>query len=554
MITWLNNLIQRRGRIVFVFLLVVIVIAFVFTVGNTPGIVSGQNSTSRATFFGYDLNNPNDVEKLSREAWVSFVLQNGQPPFNDEAINRQIEIRTAAIALAADLGIGRPSPDGLRAYIEALPPFQTVEGTFDSERYAITLDYLKANPRISDDTIAATLVGDWRMDQVLDTFATLDPSLPVEATRAANWRDSTWTLAIATLDFESFQPEIEVTEEALDAFYANTAERYATPSKLAIAFVRFEPSAFANAVEPPDEETLFTYFLENSSRLGFTAPSVDDTLIPQSDANPLAPQKAFFETNKEAILADYRENEAFPLAAEAAQDFAIQLYDRNIGYASDAFNSLIAEKGLELNVLDPVAPEGFNPDELPLAATTVRAAFEIPLQRYYSDPVDDRDSVVVLFRHEEIASRIPERSEVAATVEKDFLLSEKRDAFFEKGETVREALISALAEGQPFVDAAEAAGLSVEIHPDVRLTEPTPAIPSIALQQLAQYSDDPVSRMLRHGENGIFAHVVERIGPGADQFDAARAELAETFSTVRSREITSTVLEEWMRRGIVSNR
>ena len=60
MISWIQNHLIRHGRWIFISLLVVIIVAFVFTIGNTPGCTTNRSNYVAENFFGYDLNSPNE--------------------------------------------------------------------------------------------------------------------------------------------------------------------------------------------------------------------------------------------------------------------------------------------------------------------------------------------------------------------------------------------------------------------------------------------------------------------------------------------------------------
>ncbi|MGF1531399.1 MAG: peptidyl-prolyl cis-trans isomerase [Puniceicoccaceae bacterium] len=542
MITWLNNLIQRRGKIVFIILLVVVTIAFVFTIGNTPGIVSEDERGSRTDFFGVDLNNTREVTRLETEAFISYLLQTGQPPRN-EALARHLEVRVAAIALATKLGITDPSPDGLRAFIEQLPAYQRQEGGFDRERYALTLEYLKNNARITDARIADTLIGDWKMLQILDTLESVNFLHPEELSRDTLWRHSTWEVSVATLDFDSFNPEIEVTEEAIEAFHQQRLANYRTPEKTVFQYVRFSPSSALEQVDPPSEVKLLEWFQKNEEAL-----DLEDLASLEADqAEDAATSR--FTLHREAILAAYLDEAAYETAADLAQNTAEKLYLDRIALGSTEFFQLLTDRGLVLETVPPLALDEVNTSETPLARATLNQAFQMSPQRYYSDPIDEPEGPVLVFRAEVIPPSDPPLAEIRSQVEEDFRAAQTLEAFFAKGENLRASLLAGIEEGRTFEETAADLGLATQRSRPFSLSAPDFSIPFPVLQQLPRIAKDPVSPMLRNGPDGVFARVESRIGPSEADFKEFSQAIEEQLTRVPSQVFVSTLIQEWIGRS-----
>ena len=74
MISWIQNHLIRHGRWIFLTLLTVIIVAFVFTIGNTPGCTSNQSGYQEQKFYSYDLNSPREMGIISETVSLSALL------------------------------------------------------------------------------------------------------------------------------------------------------------------------------------------------------------------------------------------------------------------------------------------------------------------------------------------------------------------------------------------------------------------------------------------------------------------------------------------------
>ena len=77
MISWIQNHLIRHGRWIFITLLVVVIVAFVFTIGNTPGCTTDRSSYTAQNFYGYDLNSPRDRQILTQKVDLSTLVGTG---------------------------------------------------------------------------------------------------------------------------------------------------------------------------------------------------------------------------------------------------------------------------------------------------------------------------------------------------------------------------------------------------------------------------------------------------------------------------------------------
>ena len=97
MISWIQHHLIRHGRWIFISLLAIIIIAFVFTIGNTPGLTTNESNYEKRDVFGIDVNNPNEMDKLAAAVSMSRLLQtktefNNNNQFQNALANRIVQL------------------------------------------------------------------------------------------------------------------------------------------------------------------------------------------------------------------------------------------------------------------------------------------------------------------------------------------------------------------------------------------------------------------------------------------------------------------------------
>jgi peptidyl-prolyl cis-trans isomerase D len=154
MISWIQNHLIRHGRWIFLTLLGVVIVAFVFTIGNTPGCTSNRSAYEVASFYGYDLNSPKQMESLSRKVGLSAQLSNANIQ-NDQQFQSQLTGRIALLHLADQIGIPAPSPAALSEFIHSQPLFADEDGNFSRDAMTRFIDSVESNPSIPSGTVVA---------------------------------------------------------------------------------------------------------------------------------------------------------------------------------------------------------------------------------------------------------------------------------------------------------------------------------------------------------------------------------------------------------------
>ena len=180
MITWIQHHLIRHGRWIFLLLLAIIVLAFVFTIGNTPGCTTDRSGYEENLFYGIDLNAPRELDLIVEKVRMSAYL-NGQTISSDEQFQSLIYNRIALLHLASEIGIPYPGQEILAKFIQTKNAFQDETGAFSSESYTSFVDSIESNPRATKGILILVLEEEYRIEQISSALSGPGYVLPTEA-------------------------------------------------------------------------------------------------------------------------------------------------------------------------------------------------------------------------------------------------------------------------------------------------------------------------------------------------------------------------------------
>ncbi len=512
MISWIQNHLIRHGRWIFLTLLAVIIVAFVFTIGNTPGCTSNQSAYTQQHFYGYDLNSPHEMRIVGEKVSLSAMLNTGRPIQNESHFQAQLTSRIAKLHLADAIGMPAPNARTLEHYIKTRAAFRGPEGQFSRDAYTRFVDMIESNPRISQGLLVTVLEEDYQLDQINRVLAGPGYVLPSEALAQTQRNETFLKLTTAAIGYTDFHPEITSDEAALQAYYTANRDRYEIPERIRASYLIFPTHQYREQVLAPDEASLRAHFIANRARF-VAAYEADrsDPQVPEVDRPESEPSPVTFEDVRAAVATELITEAAQRLANQAAQDFAYTLYRKEIKLDTAAFHELLASADLELIEIAPYTAKEVAHQALP--AKLLESAFLLSESRYFSDAYALEDGFGVLIYTGRIAPKIPEFEAVAAIVRTDYTAEEKRRQFSAAGERLSNELKLKLDAGIPFVDAAEALDLTVTAHAGFKVSEPPRTLSQAALQQAQGMSSGELSPMLTSGDRGIFVYVEEKNVP-----------------------------------------
>ncbi|HUG09941.1 MAG TPA: hypothetical protein VMM36_02955 [Opitutaceae bacterium] len=522
MITWIQVNVQKHSKLIFLFLLLVIAIPFVFTIGAAPGIGKAGHKLLERSFFGYNLGSADDQRRIFGDAELSVYLQAGFMALDGSQLQDYALQRVAALHIADVNGLPPPTPKQLTDHVATLRLFQSPEGQFDSKRYTDFTDSLKSNPEITRSDVARVLADDVRLQQVQAIISGPGYVLPAEVKNQMVRALTEWTISVASADFEAFTPDVPVNELNLSAWFDENIARYQTPVRVSVDYVTFKPAAYAQEVSITEAE-LLAFYKANPSRFPGSADEV--AAAAEVDTVPFAFRSAVESTLRTELGAKR--------AARVASDFAFALFDQKIVRGSVGLDDLIANYKVSRQSA-PLFPASEAPKELGWPATVAQEAFRLSEQKYFSDPLRLTDgSTVVLLWNETVAPSTPTLVEVRDAVVGDFTAAERRRLFVEAGNRWRADLQARVSSGMTLEAAVAAMGtpkLEVVNYPAFPRRQPPEAIEPAVLSALEQTPAGQISGFIATGPKGLLVNVVSRTEPAVDEsapeFTAAREQLA----------------------------
>jgi peptidyl-prolyl cis-trans isomerase D len=525
MISWIQHHLIRHGRWIFLTLLTLIIVAFVFTIGATPGCTTDRSGYEENLFYGIDLNSPRESEVIIEKVQLSAIL-NGQEIRSDEQFQNQLTSRIALLHLAEEIGVPSPNQETLSNYITSKAAFLGADGKFSADAYTSFVDSMESNPRTSQGLVIVVLEEDYRINQIGSVLSGPGYLLPAEAISQTQRRATKLDLTTAELNYADFSPEITVEETALREYYEANKLRYEIPERIKASYVYFDLEAYVEKVPEPSEAELREHFI--SKRDGFVADykltKPAESVADVEEETPKEANTVTFSDVREAVTQSYLVEQETRMANEAAQGFAYTLYRDEIKRDSAAFNELINEANLSLTEIEPYTLAGAK--QRALSSDLLESAFKLGGNRYYSDAYAVDGGFAVLLYEGRIAPEIPEFEAVQSELTNDYKTDEKRRLFNERGESLQAELKAKIAEGIDFTEAAEALGLGTASFDTFSVQDAPRDLNRSALQIAQGMQSGDISPMLTSDGTGIFVYLANKTVPeiASDNEDLTQAE------------------------------
>lgn len=519
MISYIQTKLQKHNKLFFFTLLAVIIVAFVFTIGEAPGLGGGQR-TEENKFFGYNLNSERDVRELTRTGQLSYRIANGnQFPEGDRFQSFVLE-RIALLGLAEELEIPGPTEDQLRDFLSSRQAFLDEQGRFDPQKYANFIDEIEANPQASTGDVALIIDQDFRIEKARELVSGPGYVLPSEVRMQLEREQTLWSLDLAKLNLAEFNPEIEISDEVLEEFFEENDFRYEREPRVSFSYALFEQEAFLDQVGELSDEDIQDHFEQD--RETFVAMKAEDEAPAEGEKNE---ENEETSEETEVTLADVRQEvedslrrqKARRLAGSAAADFAYALFrQQEARPGTEEFEELLAEYDGQLRDAPPATESEF-PAQLGFPRDVQQKVFRLNEDRDFSDPLALNDNYIVLIYEETLPAFIPPMEEVRPAVERDYRSQERRRLISEKGEELREKIRTRMEEGASFVEAAEAEGLDTESAESFTRRSPPEEINQQLVARLDEFKLEEVSAMIPQQNVGYFVYVTDREVPEIDQ-------------------------------------
>ena len=434
MITWLQNATGKHHRLIFGFLLVIIVVSFVFYGFAGRGALTGGPAYM---YQGVNLNDP-AVRKRFNDA-VFFGQMTGQRMDSNGLVQR-----IAELALADALGIPAPSAIDIRRIAREKTAAADSKSNDGLNKF---LEFAGKQLDTSDLDVRArfeTYINDaWRIEKARAAVGGTGHVTASQITRILDRQRTKWTVDVATLSAAGFKPDVKVDEaKAKEAFIANI-EDYRLPARVAVTAVTI------------------------ASSVADTAPVSDDEIINMGYNQA---EKFKFETGKvkEQALAKRAELEKLVRADRAITNLAGQVSDElaekfaidTAKADSKELAAWIKAKNAKVTVIPSF--EVINPPTVAkVPAEALRVAAELTEKEWRTEVYRSEEGATFIFLNKRTDDRLPTYDEAKTKAVENWKKSQLNRLLAEEVAKVGKALQADIAAGKTFTDSAKAQKLAL---------------------------------------------------------------------------------------------
>ena len=428
MITWLQNATSKHHRIIFGFLLVVIVVSFVFYGFAGRGALSSGSSM----YQGVDLNDPS-VRARFRDA--TFFAQMTGRRMNENGLVQ----RVAELSLADSLGIPSPSVVEIRRFANEMTSAPDGKSADGLNKF---VEFAAKQLNVSDDETRARfeayIVDTWRIQKAISTLAGSGHATSSQIKRILDRERTNWTVDVATFSAAGFKPEIKVDDAKVKESFTVNIENYRLPPQVAVTAVTITPSV-ADTAPVSDEEII---------NMGYNQA-----------------EKFKFETGKvkEQALAKRAELEKFVRADRAITNLAGQISDELAEkFAIDTAKADSKELAAWIkakNAKGTVIPsfEVINPPTVAkIPAEALRVAGELNEKEWRTEVYRSEEGATFILLNVRTADRLPTYEEAKIKAVENWKKSQLNRLLAEEVAKVGKALQADIAAGKSFTDSAKA--------------------------------------------------------------------------------------------------
>ena len=434
MITWLQNATGKHHRLIFGFLLVVIVVSFVFYGFAGRGALTGGPAYM---YQGVNLNDP-AVRKRHNDA-LFFGQMTGQRMDPNGLVQR-----VAELALADSLDIPAPSAVEIRRLAREMT------AAFDSksndglnkflELAGKQLDAADLDVRARFETF---IKDSWRIQKARGAVAGSGHVTASQIKRMLDRVRTKWTVDVATFSAAGFKPDVKVDDAKVKEAFNTNIEDYRLPARVAVTAVTI------------------------ASTVADTAPVSDDEIINMGYNQA---EKFKFETGKikEQALAKRAELEKLVRTERAITNLAGQISDElaekfpidTAKADSKELAAWIKAKNAKVTVIPSF--EVINPPTVAkVPAEALRVAAELTEKEWRTEVYRSEEGATFIFLNKRTADRLPTYDEAKTKAVENWKKSQLNRLLAEEVAKVGKALQTDIAAGKTFTDSAKAQKLAL---------------------------------------------------------------------------------------------
>lgn len=532
MISWTQRVLQKHYKWLFSIMLAIIIVAFVFTIGGSPGIGRSKTSTKKQMYYGTNLNSPEQIRELFRNANISNILNTGESISNKQLAENLALSRPALLSLANKLELPNPNEFELTEYIKTKPLFKGTDGQFDPKKYQEFIQVVKSDKNLNEHIVREVLAQDDRMDHTANLLGGPGYAPTFEAEFIMARQKTIWSIDIATLNTKDLNSNIGVPEDKLEEYYKTNKLNFATPPRVEIAYTSFPLQQFLAKIAIPSDEVL----------KGFYESHIE--LFPQADENTKP-----FEDIKPKVLDAYKKDRATRLSAEAANDLQLELYHNPIPFNSEAFKTLLKKHNVKLAHIPPFDANSI-PKGTPVPTQLLREAFKLNEQHYFSDIASSDQGAFMIFFKKEQPTYIPPLEEIKNELKDQFLVKESHKLLDSKAKILDKTLVAAVKAGKSFKSIAKEEGLKVTSFDKFQILEAPKDLDKTLLPDIQILNKGDVSPFIMRDDHIYFIHITDKEVPTISETDPEVKALSTQLESFTSMARVHAVTSELITKGL----
>ena len=428
MITWLQNATGKHHRIIFGFLLVVIVVSFVFY-----GFAGrGALSSGAYMYQGVDLNDP-AVRARFRDA-TFFAQMTGQR-MNENGLVQ----RVAELSLADALDLPSPSDVEIRRIAREMttsPDGKNADGL--NKFLEFSSKQLNASDLETRARFETYIKDTWRIQKAISTLAGSGHATASQIKRILERERAKWTVDVATFAAAGFKPEVKVDEAKVKEAFTANIENYRLPAQVAVTAVTISPSSVDAA--PVSDDEIINMGYNQAEKFKFETGKVkEQALAKRAELEKLV-------RAERAIT-----NLAGQVSDELAEKFAIDAAKAD----SKELTAWIKAKNAKVTVIPSF--EVTNPPALAkIPAEALRVAGELTEKEWRTEVYRSEEGATFVILNKRTPDRLPTFEEAKAKAVENWKKSQFNRALAEEVAKVGKALQADVAAGKTFTDSAKA--------------------------------------------------------------------------------------------------
>ncbi|HCR29249.1 MAG TPA: hypothetical protein DIV79_04445 [Opitutae bacterium] len=558
MISWLQTNLQKHFRFLFIILLGVVIVAFVFTIGAAPGIGDGRQDIPNLRFFEFELTTDSQRQQFFNEAYYSSLLSGA--PMSQEQLNQYAFNRAAALHLANIHNLPGPNTEQLTKHIQELGMFMGPDQTFSRDAYSRFRDEIRASGQISEGQLSRIMEDDFRINQVFEVLSGPGFVLESEVIEELKLDQTLWSVAVAEIDLNEFEPEIDDSTEKLEAFFAQNSFRYTAPARRVISYLEFRALDYMSEIEASDSD-IRSYFDLNQSRYTKTveAEKSEDDQNNEAEASETQTVQLTFEEARDQVEFDYKLDQARELSRKNAESIGLAIVE--LDNATDASQSLSLErietlaeqKDIQIKHTTPFA-RNERPLGLSWSQNLIATSFQLTENHIYSQPIIEGDSTYILVLENENPEFVPSFTTVEAQVKEDYRQEESRRLRTEHANQIAAELneldTSAFKE-------AESKGMTISEFSNFKRRDTIEGLDSGLIFSVMSLDVGDVSNATIREDKGYIIQVVGKETPAIDssneEFETRMTALAGNYERYAvSQYISKLASDELVRAGLAT--